>query len=271
MVTWATPSRAAEYRPLPVVAPVGITADWLIFDASRNSLILYLPGYHAPAQAYYQWVNLTPSQPLRVSFAAQKTLSLFLDNSLIFTAPHSGNYTIDLSRYLPRTANAGQHLLCVWHPDVSPNYTSFTNERLPVAKAPGPKVGRSPVWQPQAKSLATQGQNVFLCFLLLVGLMYGGIRTAYQPGFARIYELWSSAPGEQNFLTRPTITWLNLLLVLVFSLSFALLLAAIHTNVQNVIILRRLFVVPESDLLIRVLVYTLLVGASYWCAFYSCC
>lgn len=243
------------------MAPVGITSDWLIFDASRNALVLYLPGYHTPTQAYYQWVDITPQRPLPVTFTAQKSLSLFLDNQLVFTAPRSSSYTLDLSRLLPAGATTGKHLLCVWHPEASPNYVSFVNELPQSASVAFKNSSAVSSWQPQAKVPIYQGQNVFLCFLLLVGLLYGGIRTAYQPGFARIYELWSNAPGEQNFLTRPTITWLNLVLVLVFALSFALLLTAIHTNVQNVLILRRLFAVPESDLVIRVLLYTLLVSA----------
>nr|WP_262908686.1 DUF4271 domain-containing protein [Hymenobacter translucens] len=108
-----------------------------------------------------------------------------------------------------------------------------------------------------------QGQNVFVCFLLIIGLLYGGIRIAYQPGFARIYQLerlWSNSPDDQDFLTKPTITWLNLLLVLVFSLSLALLLVAIHTNIQSIVILRRLFDVPESAIVVRILFYAALVA-----------
>jgi hypothetical protein len=115
----------------------------------------------------------------------------------------------------------------------------------------------------QPRPRGHQGQNVFLCFLLLIGLLYGGIRAAYQPGFARIYQfegLWSKQSNEQDFLTKPTITWLNLLLVLVFALSFALLLVAIHTNIQTIVILRRLFDVPESAIVLRVLLYAALVA-----------
>ncbi|WP_400192512.1 DUF4271 domain-containing protein [Hymenobacter sp. B81] len=253
------PAAAVEYKPLPPPAPSGLSDDWLIFDEDRNVLVLYLPGYHKPAQAYYQWVYLTPGQSLRVSFAARENQCLFLDNRLLFTAARAGTYTIDLARNLPGPRTAGKHLLCAWHPQVSPNYASFTNERA----VPSDKVkstGEAPRWQPQARLAVHRGQNVFLCFLLLIGLLYGAIRTAYQPGFARIYELWSNTPGEPNFLTRPTVTWLNLVLVLVFALSFALLLVAIHTNVQNVLILRRLFDVSESDLVVKVLWYTVLVS-----------
>jgi hypothetical protein len=256
---------AVEYRQLPVTPSVGLTNDWLIYDASRNALVLYLPGYHAPAQAYYQWIELNPKRALPIAFTAQKGLSLFLDNRLVFRATNSAAYTLDLNTLLPAGTAAGRHLLCIWHPDVSPSYASFSNARLE-PKEPQTGVARSR-WQPQARVVSHQGENVFLCFLLLIGLLYGGVRTVYRPGFARIYELWSNAPGEPSFLTRPTITWLNVVLVGVFSLSFALLLTAIHTNVQNVYILRRIFAVTEADIVVRVLVYTLLISAFVLCRY----
>jgi hypothetical protein len=251
--------RAAEYRPLPPAAPTGLGSDWLIFVPESNKLVLYLPGYHAPARAYYQWVNIRPEQPFRISFAAREHLALFLDNRLVFRAPNTANYTIDLSSLVPANAKTTTHLLCVWHPDQSPNYTSFTNAVSVSAQAGQPQ-SRS-WWRPQLRLAGHQGENIFLCFLLLIGLLYGGIRTVYRPGFARIYELWSNTPGEQNFLSRPTITWLNLLLVLVFSLSLGLLIVAIHTNVQSLVLLRQLFAVPESGLVLRVLTYAMLVAA----------
>ncbi|TGE20434.1 DUF4271 domain-containing protein [Hymenobacter aquaticus] len=251
---------AAEYRPLPPTTKRGLSTDWLIHDAGRNRLVLYLPDYHAPALAYYQWVAIRPSRPFTIKFAAPKGLSLFLDNRLVFTAATTASYTLDLATLLPDGAAAGPHLLCVWHPETAPNLTSFTNA-VPVVKT-----NESPVSAAAAMPLPRghQGQNVFLCFLLLIGLFYGSIRSAYQSGFARIYHfegLWSKTSNDQDFLTKPTVTWLNLLLVAVFSLSFALLLVAIHTNIQSIIILRRLFDVPESAIIVRVLLYAALIVA----------
>jgi Domain of unknown function (DUF4271) len=253
------PLRAAEYRLLPPTAPSGLGTEWLIYAPGGNKLILYLPGYHAPTRAYYQWVDIRPGRPLPITFAARQDLALFLDNQLVFTAPHAGSYSLDLAALIPRNSKTTRHLLCVWHPDQAPNYTSFTNASASHAKSGGAPVQRW--WKPQFRLASQQGENIFLCFLLLIGLLYGGIRTIYRPGFARIYELWSNTPGEQNFLSRPTITWLNLLLVLVFSLSLGLLIVAIHTNVQSLIVLRQLFAVPESGLVLRVVTYALLVAA----------
>jgi hypothetical protein len=255
------PTRAAEYRPLPLAPRGGLSADWLIYDAPRNSLILYLPDYHSPAQAYYQWVTVRPGHTLPITFAARKDLSLFLDNRLVFTAASPASYTVDLASLLPAQERSGAHLLCVWQPEVPPNLASFTN----AAVVPLAHTGKAspPTLQAQPRPRGHQGQNVFLCFLLLIGLLYGGIRANYQPGFARIYQfegLWSKQANDQDFLTKPTITWLNLLLVLVFALSFALLLVAIHTNIQSIVILRRLFDVPESAIVLRVLLYAALVA-----------
>nr|WP_262905011.1 DUF4271 domain-containing protein [Hymenobacter pini] len=115
----------------------------------------------------------------------------------------------------------------------------------------------------QPRPRGHQGQNVFVGFLLLIGLCYGALRATYQPGFVRIYQLdglWSKPSTEQDFLIKPTLTWLNLVLVLLFSLSFALLLVAIHTNIQSIVILRQLFDVAESAIVVRVLLYTVLVA-----------
>lgn len=254
--------QAAEYRPLPAAQRSGLSSDWLIHDADRNRLILYLPDYHVPSHAYYQWVTLQPTHPLLISFTAREGQSLFLDNRLVFTATSTAPYTLDLSKLLPSGSAAGPHLLCVWHPEVAPNLSSFTNTEPIVTTAASPsKTPNQALAQPVARS--HPGENVFLCFLLLIGLLYGGIRATYQPGFARIYQiegLWSRSAAQQDFLIKPTVTWLNILLVLVFSLSFALLLVAIHTNVQNIVILRRLFDVPESALVVRVLLYTVLIA-----------
>lgn len=254
---------AAEYRPLPPAPRSGLSSDWLIHDEARNRLVLYLPDYHAPAHAYYQWLTLRPPQPFEISFAARAGQSLFLDNRLVFTATATASYTLDLAKLLPAGLGPGPHLLCVWHPQASPNLSSFTDVRLaqqaPVSKAKATTTAA--LAQPLARS--HPGENVFLLFLLLIGLLYGSIRAAYQPGFARIYQfegLWSKSASEQDFLVKPTVTWLNILLVLVFSLSFALLLVAIHTNVQHIIILRRLFDVPESALVSRILLYTALIA-----------
>ena len=253
------PVRASEYRQLPPASPTALSTDWLIHDAARNRLVFYLPGYHQPAHAYYQWVRVSRSQPFPLSFAAQPGLSLFVDNQLVFTAKTATTYSLDLARLLPAQLPAGTHLLAVWQPDGWPALASFMGVR---ASNVAPGLPLSPAGQVQPRLPGPQGQNVYLGFLLVLGLSYGAVRTTYQPGLARIFqieELFGSGGDQQAFLTKPAFSLLNLLLVLLFALSFALLLTAIHTNLQNLPLLRRFFDVPETAIVARVLLYTAII------------
>jgi hypothetical protein len=256
VLAWAgLPARASEYRQLPPASPTALSADWLIHDAARNRLIYYLPGYHAPAHAYYQWVRVGHNQPFPLSFAAQPGLSLFLDNQLVFTAHSATTYSLDLARLLPAQVAAGTHLLAVWQPNGSPALASFVGEST-ISATSGGSDAHTELAQPRLPG--PQGQNVYLGFLLVLGLSYGAVRTTYQPGLARIFqveELFGSGSDQQAFLAKPAFSLLNLLLVLLFALSFALLLTAIHTDLQNLPLLRHFFDVPETAIVARVLLY----------------
>jgi len=257
LVLAAHVGHASEYRQLPPATPTALSADWLIHDAPRNRLIFYLPGYHQPAHVYYQWVRVGHNQPFPLSFAARPGLSLFLDNQLVFSARSSTTYSLDLARLLPAQLPAGQHLLAVWQPDGSPVLTSFSGTPS-VSTLPGRPVASAAL----PRVPAPQGQNVYLGFLLLLGLSYGAVRTTYQPGLARIFqveELFGNGGDQQAFLTKPAFSLLNLLLVLLFAISFALLLTAIHTDLQSLPLLRRFFDVPETAIVARVLFYTAII------------
>ena len=249
---------ASEYHQLPPASPTALSTDWLIHDAARNRLVFYLPGYHQPAHAYYQWVQVDYSQPFPLSFSAQPGLSLFLDNQLVFTARTATNYSLDLAQLLPAHLGAGKHLLAVWQPNGSPALASFSG--LSTSAVVGqPEVQ---VQQAQPRPPGPEGQNVYLGFLLVLGLSYGAVRTTYHPGLVRIFqieELFGSGGDQQAFLAKPAFSLLNLLLVLLFALSFALLLTAIHTDSQNFLLLRRFFNVPETAIVARVLFYTVII------------
>ena len=252
---------ASEYRQLPPAPPTALSTDWLIHDAARNRLIFFLPGYHQPSHAYYQWVRVNRAQSFPLSFAAQPGLSLFIDNRLIFTAHAATTYSLDLARLLPAGLAAGTHLLALWQPDGSPVLASFSGVLAAGVAVGQPKaqIGRA---QPRVPS--PQGQNVYLGFLLVLGISYGAVRATYQPGMARIFqiqELFGSGSDQQAFLTKPAFSLLNLLLVLLFALSFALLLTALHTDLQNLPLLRRFFNVPETAIVARVLLYTAVITA----------
>jgi hypothetical protein len=88
------------------------------------------------------------------------------------------------------------------------------------------------------------------------------VRATYQPGLARIFqidELFGNGGDQQAFLAKPAFSLLNLLLVILFALSFGLLLTAIHTDLQNLPLLRRFFNVPETAIVARVLLYTAII------------
>ncbi len=251
---------AAEYEQLPSTPAPGLSTDWLLHDATRRQLTLYLPGYHEPAHAYYQWVRLQPNQPFRITFAAQPGLSLFLDNQLIFSADSAGSFTLDLSRHLPPAPGAVPRLLGVWQPGLPPDLESFR-----AAQPPAPSVNKATASLPaaQLRRSAAPGQTVFVGFLLLLGLLYGGVRSAYQPGLARILqveEVFGSSNNAQSFLTKPAFTLFNLALVVLFALSLALLLTAVHTNLELSLV-QRFVAVPRSALVARVLLYTGLISA----------
>lgn len=255
----AAPAWAAEYRPLPPAAPTGLTADWLIHDAGRNRLILYLPGYHAPAHAYYQYVRLRRGQPFPIAFVAQRGLSLFLDNQLVFTAAQAGPYAFDLAQRLPPGQAPGPHLLGIWQPGGSPALASFTAGPAPAA-SPTPN---APTEIAQARTPGPLGQNVLLSFLLVLGLLYGGVRATYQSGLTRVFqfdELFGNTSEQGTFLARPAFSLLNVLLVLLFGLSFALLLTALHTGLENLPLVRQFVAVPERAIVARVLVYAALIA-----------
>ena len=256
---WPHPAAASEYKQLPPAAPASLSSDWLIHDVGRNRLVFYLPGYHQPAHVYYQWVRVGHSQPFPLAFAAQQGLSLFIDNHLVFTAASAKRYSLDLARLLPDQMVPGQHLLAVWQPDGSPALASFSGAPPPDESFGSKAVSRG---QALARLPGPKGQNVYLTFLLLLGICYGAVRTTYQSGLARIFqveELFGNGSNQQAFLAKPAFSLLNLLLVLLFALSFALLLTSIHTDLQNLPLLRRFVDVPETAIVARVLAYTAII------------
>jgi hypothetical protein len=258
---------AAEYRPLPPAPAPGLSADsWLLHDAAHNRLILYLPGYHAPAHAYYQWVRLRAGQPLRVSFAAQPGLSIFIDNKLLFRAGKASSYIIDLAQGLTGQTTAS-HLLAVWQPEGYPALGSFAV----VAPTAGPADKEPTRVEPLAagptparRQLGTLQSQSLLLGLLLVGLLYGTVRSAYPAGLAnalQVNDIFELKSNSQSFLVRPAFTLLNLVLVVLFALSLALLLTALHTDFSSLPLVNQLLKVPESATLAKIGLYTGLIIA----------
>jgi hypothetical protein len=263
----AVVSQAAEYRPLPPAPTPGLAADgWLLHDAVHNRLILYLPGYHAPAHAYYQWVRLRAGQPWHLSFAAQPGLSIFIDNRLVFTASKAGAYAVDLARSMPHQA-AAVHLLAVWQPGGYPALGSFAAGTTYETDAKGAStptgIAVAVPNRPHPQQATLQSQPLLLG-LLIVGLLYGVVRSAYPAGLSRVLQvadLFGTSADSPDFLVRPAFTLLNLVLTLLFALSLSLLLTALHTDFSSLPLVNQLLKVPESANLSRVGLYAGLIVA----------
>lgn len=240
-----------------------ISTDWLVYQQRANQFSLYIPEYHGPVGALYQWVDVRRDEPFIIGFTAKKDLCLFIDNQLVFTADSVASYSVDLIRRFRFPKPEGRHLLCIWHPTEQPDFATFKNlTGTATTEAAASQDKSGPVlW---SKPRINHNYNAFIIFLLLIGLIYGRLRTSYASDFQNLFSLnnfMRHSALEEGFLAKPISSWSSILFVLAFSLSFALLIVAIHTNIQNIVIFNRLFSVSEADITSRILFYTLLIFA----------
>ncbi|MDX5419483.1 MAG: DUF4271 domain-containing protein [Hymenobacteraceae bacterium] len=252
--------RPLQAQVLPLDQKNAITGEWLVSEAGTTNLVPYVANVHTSSYALHQWLSIAPSQPFMVGFTAQKGLSLFLNNQLIFKADSASTYTVDLSGYAAKISPVeGKFLLTAWHPTQQPNTRSFHNQvRATDMEQDG---GQRPL---SVRVREYVNQNAFILFLLLIGLIYGGLRTSYPADFKSVFRLSSLARTtslEEGFLAKPISSWSSVLFVLAFSLSFALLIAAIHTNVQHVRLFNRLFPISEADITTKIVFYTVFIFA----------
>jgi hypothetical protein len=267
LLFWGQPAHlfAQDGRKVNLKNKNQLTTDWLVYKPAQNRLTLYLPDYHGPVNALYQWVRIRPGQPFSISFTARQDLCIFLNNQLVFTADSVASYELDLVKQLPQPDPRKQYLLCIWHPLGQLNYHTFKNSS--VAASPETTAANNP--KPVAASIIAKpknlpNQNVFILFLLLIGIMYGSLRTNYTADFYSVFRLDTfvrRSALEEGFLAKPISSWSSILFVLAFSLSFALVIVAIHTNVQNNVIFNRLFLVSEADITSKIIFYAFLVFA----------
>ena len=240
----------------PVTFPKNrLSDDWLIYQPAQQHLVPYLIDYHPARNALYQWVDIRPDQPFRITFKAKKDLSLFLDNQLLFTADSSAVYTLDLTERLQATGpKKGRSLLCVWHPSDQPNYTTFAN----ALEEEGPQEAA------ESRGLVNlvredRNQNAFILFLLLIGLIYGSLKVSFPSDFNSLFRLSNflrTSTLEEGFLAKPIGSWSIVFFILAFSLSFALLIVAIHTDLQQIYLFNRLFAISEADIVSRIVFYS---------------
>ena len=262
---WCMPSAGYGQLKLPPAKfnyQNQLNSDWLIYQPRQTQFALYIPEFHGRVGAIYQWVSIRPDKPFRINFTAKKDLCLFLDNKLIFTADSAAAYTLDLSEAVLSASKKGtrQYLLCLWHPTEEPDFNTFRNEseiKLPLNSPKQEQTIRN-------KYRSNQNYNAFIIFLLLIGLIYGWLRTNYTSDFRSLFSisnLLRHSALEEGFLAKPISSWSSVLFVVAFALSFALLIAAIHTNIQNIVIFNRLFSVSEADITSKILFYTVFIFA----------
>ena len=234
-----------------------LSSDWLIYRPETNHFALYIPEYHGKTGALYQWIDIRNGQPFLINFTAKKDLSLFIDNQLLFTADSVSTYSLDLNK-LFKPEKSGRHLLCIWHPTEQPDYTTFSNaSEVRVATSSAPL--KNEAWD---KVRHYPNYNAFIIFLLLIGVLYGSLRTSYTSDFQslfRVSNFFRRSALEEGLLAKPISSWSSILFIIAFSLSFALVIVAIHTNIQNIVIFNRLFAVSETDITSRILFYTFLI------------
>jgi hypothetical protein len=242
-----------------------LNSDWLVYQPKQKQFSLYIPAYHGQVGALYQWVNIREDRPFRINFTAKKDLCIFLNNKLIFTADSAATYALDLSQAAGTDTNntknikqEKRYLLCLWHPTEQPNINSFRNEADVKLLPDSPKQNN----QIANKYRSSINYNAFIIFLLLIGLIYGWLRTTYTSDFRSLFSvsnLLRHSALDEGFLAKPISSWSSVLFVIAFALSFALLIVAIHTNIQNIVIFNRLFSVSEADITSKILFYTILI------------
>jgi hypothetical protein len=255
LLVLAWPLRA---QVLPLEQKNTITGEWQVYEASSGSLVPYIASAHSGYAAVHQWVDIAPSQPFVIEFTAKKELCLFLNNQLVFTADSASAYTLDLSAFSKQVKPVNnRYLLSVWHPSQQPNVGIFRNR----VQADGASA------QEMQGSFSIRlreyvNQNAFIIFMLLIGLLYGGLKTNFPSDFHSVFgfqSFWRTKSLGEGILAKPLSTWSSMLFILAFSASLALLIAAIHTNVQHVRLFNRLFPVSESDITTKILFYTILI------------
>ncbi|RIJ37877.1 DUF4271 domain-containing protein [Pontibacter oryzae] len=232
----------------------------MVQPTDADQLVPYVSGVHAGYNALHQWLPITPAQPFKIAFAAPQNLCLFLNNQLIFKADSAANYTLDLAKYTQGIETVeGKYLLTVWHPVQQPSVGTFRN--VPRVAEAMQEANHRPF------SILVReyvNQNAFIVFMLVIGLIYGLLRVNYPSDFQSTFNLngfLKSSSEAELYAAKPVGAVSNVLFVLAFSLSLALLIAAIHTNVQHVRLFNRLFPVSESDITTKTLFYTLLIFA----------
>ena len=190
-------------------------------------------------------------------FRARAGQCVFINNQLVFTAPVSGTYRLALSSLQARKPRA---LLAFWHPTAlaDPGIFLPPSQAIPASPALADRIA------PRQRLPTDTNRNVFIVLLLLVGLLYGALRTVFGISLSRFLrlELATRQGGEVRLAigALPS-TSLTVLFGLGFALSFALLIVVMQSNFESSVVLNNLFPLSDADILLRIGLYTGLVLA----------
>lgn len=250
------PVLQTKAQVLPLEQNNSLTGEWYVYDNASGELVPYVSVEHSSQKALHQWLSIVPSQPFPIGFAAPQGLCIYLNNRLVFKADSTASYKLDLAESINDLKPVdGKILLSVWHPTQQPNIKSFYNDVQSVSQ--GKRSDQRPL---SIRVRDYVNQNAFILVLLLIGLVYGWLRVNYPADFQALYDVRYGGRSnrlDEGFLSNPLASWSGILFILAFSLSLALLIAAIHTNVQHIRLFNRLFPVSEADITTKIAVYTL--------------
>lgn len=252
-------AQQTERRPINIKSANTLSNEWLVLTEETNKLVPYIPDEHADKRAFYQWVNIRKGYPFEITFPANRNVCLFLNNHLVFKADSTDNFTVDLAKLTALPKLNGRYLFAVWSPDMQPKIEEFKND-FPVQNFD--ILSADPSAQIKNKPRAVANQSAFILFLLLIGIIYGSLRLNFSADFASVFRagnIFRSYSLEEGFLAKSLANWSSILFIVAFSLSFSLLIVAIHTNIQNTFIFRQVFLVSESDIVARIIFDGLLI------------
>ena len=246
----------AQIDELPLELENTLYDNWLVQDEATGQLVP--SAGRSGNKAVHQWVKVNPEEPFLISFTAPEALSLFLNNRLIFTANTAGTYTVNLSDFSEKVPPVkGKYLLTVWHPEQQPAVASFQNVQQK------PQVDKQDVQgQTSIKVREYVSQNIYIILLLIIGLIYGYLRTNYPADFSSVFNpgtFLRSSALEEGWLAKPISSWTGILFILAFSISLALLVVALHTNIHHIRLFNQLLPVSGADITSKVIFYTLLI------------
>ncbi|HSI90406.1 MAG TPA: DUF4271 domain-containing protein [Adhaeribacter sp.] len=238
-----------------------LSSDWLVSGSGKKHLQPYIPGVHTSQEAFYQWLTIRPEHPFEIAFPATEGLCIYLNNRLIFKADSAAGYTIDLTSQVPHSAAKDKYLLAVWSPDIRPKIEAFSNV---IPRELLMESSEDPGMQLQNQVIYVPNQNAFIVFLLLIGLIYGSLRTSFSADFnsvLRVGDLFRTYSAEEGFLAKPIGNWSGILFVAAFSLSLSMLIVAIYTNLQDSFIFNHLFRLSERAITTRIIFDAILIFA----------